>query len=98
MWQQGYRNYETPALCYRNRIAAGPVQELMQQTKEHEDALMRLMIERNELSCEYAKMPAHGGRTLADRRRKVVLNSLSKSLPAIFASGCPASPQVVGVA
>jgi hypothetical protein len=48
------------------------VQELMQQTKEHEDALMQLMIERNELSCEYAKMPAHGGRTLADRRRKVV--------------------------
>jgi hypothetical protein len=47
------------------------VQELMQQTKEHEDALMRLMLERNELSCEYAKMPAHGGRTLADRRRKV---------------------------
>jgi hypothetical protein len=52
--------------------SASMVQELMQQTKEHEDALMRLMIERNELSCEYAKMPAHGGRTLADRRRKVI--------------------------
>lgn len=68
----------------------------MQQTKEHEDALMQLMIERNELSCEYAKMPAHGGRTLADRRRKVVLWFSFGSLPAIsvcksvlgIASGC----------
>ena len=60
------------------------VQELMQQTKEHEDALMRLMLERNELSCEYAKMPAHGGRTLADRRRKVTKLAVGVEISAVM--------------
>lgn len=56
----------------------------MQQTKEHEDALMRLMLERNELSCEYAKMPAHGGRTLADRRRKVTKLAVGVEISAVM--------------
>ncbi len=47
----------------------------MEQTKEREGALMRLMMERNELSCEFAKMPAHGGRTIAERRRKAQLEA-----------------------
>lgn len=35
------------------------MQELMQQTKEQEDALMRLMMERNELSCEFGMAPTY---------------------------------------
>ena len=71
--QQRLQGPKDPSVRSSSQTAAGLVQELMQQTKEQEDALMQLMIERNELSCEYAKMPAHGGRTLADRRRKVVI-------------------------
>ncbi len=47
----------------------------MQRTKEREDALMRLMMERNEVSCEFAKMPTHGGRSIAERRRKAELEA-----------------------
>ena len=51
------------------------MQVLMQQTKEREGELMQLMMERNELSCEFAKMPTHGGRTIAERRRKQQLEA-----------------------
>jgi hypothetical protein len=45
------------------------------EVKALEAQLLRLNTERDGLSAEYDKMPAHGGRTLAERTRKAELEA-----------------------
>lgn len=47
------------------------LQEALTKTQVLEESLMRLCMERTNLESEYSKMPPNGGRTIAERRRKV---------------------------
>ena len=46
------------------------MQDMLARSKHLEDSLMALCRERDALQAEFAKMPAHGGRSQKERERK----------------------------